>query len=276
LTKNNEFRLDPRAREQKDWYDKHAEHYDSHWVDPVSARVVDRWNLKNLTVIIKEMKIERVLDLGCGTGKTLSELNRFGFKAVGYDISASMLKIAKKRCQTILLVKGDAKVLPFPSDTFDMVVTNGVWHHFSDIESIIREIGRILRRGGLFAMLGENNALYNPNNVLHRFWRYINLPVRITKWISGKMFFNGKPAINPEDVSYSAEPEGTEDINPFVFSALCKQVNLQELSLYSYDHIPRLENSIYVYRFILTLEKIIGSLIARYEGHIIQGFWVKK
>lgn len=268
--------LDPQSKEQKEWYDQNAAHYDSHWVEPVSARVVDRWNLRNLKAVIKDVKIERALDLGCGTGKTLGELSRLGLKAVGYDISIAMLEIAKKRVCFNPLVKGDVSFLPFSSASFDLVVTNGVWHHFSDIESTIKEVARVLRPSGLFAVLGENNALYNPNNVLHRFWKYVNLPVRVSKRISKRLSFLGRSESRNGRPSHPAEPEGTEDINPLAFSNLCGQVNLREVSLYSYDHIPRMEDSRYIYPFLLNIEKVIGSRIARYEGNILQGFWVKE
>ena len=268
-----------KIREQKEWYDKYAIHYDKFWVEPVSARVVDRWNIKNLKRILREKEVKTVLDLGCGTGKTTREIARLGYRVVSYDISVSMLALARERSPTGLFVKGESSILPFPSHSFDLVVTNGVWHHFADIESTLKEIGRILRSDGILAVLGENNALYKKENKFCKLWRVLRTPRRaLNKMLSllssgitkPKMtFVHGQSAI-------PAEPEGTEDIDPIAFTSICRKVNLRELSLYTYDHVPRIENSRFVYPLALELEKTFGRMIARFDGQIIQGFWIKK
>lgn len=266
---------DLKAKEQKDWYDQNACHYDDFWVNPISARVVDSWNIKNLKDILKGQEINRVLDLGCGTGKTTYELIHIGKRVTGYDISMSMLQRAKERCPNSLFAKGNSADIPFRSGIFDLVVTNGVWHHFADIESTINEVGRVLRKDGIFAVLGENNAVYKYDNPVHRIWRrYLGLPIRICN----KLFANpnNKNIHVPSESGITNEPEGTEDINPHTFTSQCEKAMLRQLKLYTYDHIPRIENSKYIYRFALELEKIIGSMIAPYDGHIIQGFWIKE
>lgn len=266
--------LDSQSKEQKDWYDEHAGNYDDFWVNPISAKVVDKWNLKNLRKVLKSQTLKRILDLGCGTGKTTVELDCFGNIVVGYDISMSMLQIAKKRSPQNMFIKGDVAVLPFGSGVFDLVVTNGVWHHFADIESTIDEVGRVLRKGGLLAVLGENNALYKHNNQLLRMWQCLRLPVRLYNKITS--FSKDKTTIVPVQSEVPNEPEGTEDINPHTFTRRCEQAMLRQLRLYTYDHIPRMENSRYIYRFVLELERIIGSIIAPYDGYIMQGFWIKE
>jgi|SRR3972149_3682699 len=262
------------SKEQKDWYDQHAGNYDDFWVNPVSARVVDKWNLRNLTNILKAKEVKRVLDLGCGTGKTTVELEKISRMVVGYDISASMLQIARDRCHDNYFIKGDSAILPFQTGIFDLVVTNGVWHHFADIETTINEVSRVLRKGGMFAVLGENNALYKRDNQVFRFWQYLRLPVRVYNRI---LPISKVKSINsPGRREIPNEPEGTEDINPLTFTTKCETVMLRKLRLYTYDHIPRIENSRYIYRVILEIEKIVGGIIAPYDGQIIQGFWVKE
>lgn len=266
--------MELQSKEQKDWYDHNAGHYDDFWVNPISARVVDKWNLKNLKNVLRSQGINRVLDLGCGTGKTVAELTHIGKRVIGYDISISMLQIAKERCPGSLFVKGNSAIIPFSSGVFDLVVTNGVWHHFADIESTINEVGRVLKKGGLFAVLGENNALYKRDNPVSRIWKYLGLPIRYyNKIISNS---NNKSMKVPSKGEVPNEPEGTEDINPHTFTLQCEKAMLRQMRLYTYDHIPRMENSKYIYPFVLELERMIGGMIAPYDGQIIQGFWIKE
>ncbi len=87
----------------------------------------------------------RVLDLGCGTGFLLRELN-----AVGLDLSKAMLLRAsgKRFC-------GDAHSLPFRDNVFDWVVSLSLLQDVPDPERVVREARRV---GGnlVFSVLKKN------------------------------------------------------------------------------------------------------------------------
>ena len=90
-----------------------------------------------------------VLDAGCGTGLTGSELHRVGFDAVhGADISTSSLRIAASKGVYRSLVRADLlEPLPFLSDTFDAAICVGVLSYISG-GGLLRELCRVTRRGG--------------------------------------------------------------------------------------------------------------------------------
>jgi predicted TPR repeat methyltransferase len=90
-----------------------------------------------------------VLDAGCGTGLTGSELHRVGFDAVyGGDISTSSLQIAASKGVYRSLVRADLlKPLPFLSDTFDAAICVGVLSYISG-DGLLRELCRVTRKGG--------------------------------------------------------------------------------------------------------------------------------
>jgi len=90
---------------------------------------------------------DRILDVGCGTGATMSDLENHGW-VVGLDRSMSALKFCRTR-QLSRLVSSEAGEIPFRDDTFDAVVALDVLEHVEDDSQVLREIERVLRPGGL-------------------------------------------------------------------------------------------------------------------------------
>ncbi len=64
----------------------------------------------------------RVLEGGCGNGKTLSTLCRDGCDATGCDIAASALRLARVAVPTARFVQADVRSLPFCNAAFDAVI----------------------------------------------------------------------------------------------------------------------------------------------------------
>jgi SAM-dependent methyltransferase len=90
----------------------------------------------------------RLLDLGCGTGFTLSQLPR-GVRAVGLDYSSTALALATRRATGAGLVRGSAYHLPFADGSFDAALSLDVLEHLQDDRGAAREIARVLRPGGV-------------------------------------------------------------------------------------------------------------------------------
>jgi len=97
---------------------------------------------------------ERVLDLACGSGILFGELSKRFNAVVGLDYSLPMLLVAKeKNVSNTYLVRGDALKLPFKDETFDTAVVSLGLRHFGDTESSLREIFRVLKKGGTLHIL---------------------------------------------------------------------------------------------------------------------------
>ena len=91
----------------------------------------------------------KVLDLACGTGILFEKLSKRFKKVVGLDYSFPMLKEAQKKgIRNVLLVRGDALKLPFKGEIFDTAVVSLGLRHFPDREASVRELFRVLKRGG--------------------------------------------------------------------------------------------------------------------------------
>ncbi len=129
----------------------------------------------------------KVLELGCGDGKTLASLISNGFKTTGIDVSPSAIKLARKKVgRKAKLIVGNICDLPFSANSFDAVVAVHVLDHLSSIErrKAVIEIARVLKKGGLIFFQGfsqndfrfgngelvERNTFRRKNNVWYHYF----------------------------------------------------------------------------------------------------------
>jgi ubiquinone/menaquinone biosynthesis C-methylase UbiE len=100
---------------------------------------------------------ERVLDLGCGTGRNLTLLAGRP-RLVGLDPCLASLRHARKRVPSALLVRGRAEALPFRDEAFDTVVSGLVFCSVADVPRGLAEVRRVLRDGGRLRLLEHVRA----------------------------------------------------------------------------------------------------------------------
>jgi ubiquinone/menaquinone biosynthesis C-methylase UbiE len=92
----------------------------------------------------------RILDAGCGAGPIAVKLRDRGAIVAGFDSSAAMLELARKRLgpDTDLRLADLASPLPYPDDAFDDVIAALVLHYLQDWTGPLAELRRVLRPGG--------------------------------------------------------------------------------------------------------------------------------
>jgi ubiquinone/menaquinone biosynthesis C-methylase UbiE len=103
---------------------------------------------------------ETVLDLGSGAGAdVLLSARRVGAtgKAIGLDMTDQMLELARANAAQAGLgnaefVKGYIEDIPLPDASVDVVISNCVINLAADKSRVLREVGRVLRPGGRFAV----------------------------------------------------------------------------------------------------------------------------
>jgi len=112
-------------------------------------------NIRRLLPRLSLPPTPAILDVGCGTGINLLEAARWFSPTrllCGIDISPGMVEVARRKASALglnaLFTVGDAEHLPYPNDTFDLVISNSVLHWFGDRQAAVREMGRVLRPGG--------------------------------------------------------------------------------------------------------------------------------
>lgn len=98
---------------------------------------------------IKKVKNLRILDIGCGTGETLTFLDSYLPipKLSGVDSSQVAVNYAKKRGHSDIR-KVDALNLPYQDNTFDYILLLDVIEHIKDDASLLSEAKRVLKKGG--------------------------------------------------------------------------------------------------------------------------------
>jgi ubiquinone/menaquinone biosynthesis C-methylase UbiE len=98
----------------------------------------------------------KVLDAGTGPGTLVRELARSlpGLQVYGIDLSEDMIGLARAHArreqleERVHFVSGDVAHLPYPDQSFDVVVSTISMHHWHELEQPLRELYRVLRPGG--------------------------------------------------------------------------------------------------------------------------------
>ena len=93
-----------------------------------------------------------LLEVGCGMGTDLLQFARGGANVTGIDLTPRSIEISRLHFE-IYGQRGDFAIsdcekLPFKTESFDVVYSNGVLHHTPDTAGAVRELHRVLRRGG--------------------------------------------------------------------------------------------------------------------------------
>jgi len=107
--------------------------------------IYNKYNLRNA---------KKVLDLGCGDGKITKELSTFCCmgEVIGLDLNINLLK---RKDPSLKVICGDAEKLPFQDNTFDVVFTHLFFLWVSRPLTVIKEIVRVTRDGGLIIASAE-------------------------------------------------------------------------------------------------------------------------
>lgn len=115
-----------------------------HWWYRVRRAIVH--NLLTFFTIDRKHPL-RILDIGCGMGALLKEMEEFG-EVEGVDISPRAIAYCKERGFSAVSV-GSADALPYANDTFDVVVILDVLEHLKDDIKGAQEVARVLKAGGV-------------------------------------------------------------------------------------------------------------------------------
>ncbi len=96
---------------------------------------------------------DRLLDIGIGTGLASHSFAKMGLEVYGCDGSTEMLNVCEAKAFTKELQVFNLHNLPLPytDNFFDHVVCCGVLHFLDKLDTIVKEVFRIIRPGGIFA-----------------------------------------------------------------------------------------------------------------------------
>jgi ubiquinone/menaquinone biosynthesis C-methylase UbiE len=120
-------------------------------------------------VIGRYCKDKYVLDLGCGYGNYTKTISKHTSKIVGIDISQRWLDCAAKQCPGARFIQADAHNIPCENDTFDVVVSIGLFEYIKR-DVVIKEIRRVLKTGGvcIISVPNKYSLCRAPYKIAHK------------------------------------------------------------------------------------------------------------
>ena len=126
----------------------------------VNRKKKSNGNIKKIQSAFQKIEIQNihtVLELGCGIGFVSTYLaESYNFVIYGTDYDFDQIQIAIKlqpKLEHLHFQVEDATKLSFNDSSFDLVLSQNVFHHIPNWEVAIQEIVRVLRSGGYFIWL---------------------------------------------------------------------------------------------------------------------------
>lgn len=159
------------------------------------AEIADKNQTEKQIQFLKNQLIPKdyILDLACGTGRHTIALNTMGFKIVGLDVSAKLLRIAKQRQSEINVVRGDMRFLPFKPAVFfgliSMDTSLGYLPTEKDDRILMDELRKIVSDNAIFIV-----DVFNRDKIINKY--------KVTKNASfeySNFFLNQERKVNVDD-----------------------------------------------------------------------------
>lgn len=114
-----------------------------------------KWIIK----LLRPKANSKILDVSCGEGILLRELEKFnkGIQTYGLDISDVAVNIAKKNAAQSKILLGDGQRIPFENNLFDYVTCLGSLEHYLDPELGLKELLRVSKKEGKLIIVLPNS-----------------------------------------------------------------------------------------------------------------------
>jgi SAM-dependent methyltransferase len=198
----------------------------------------------------------RILDLGCGTGFFLAELDALHPGSVGLDISHDMLKVSEQYVPGARLVTGDAEKLPFKPGSFDTVFCKGSLHHVRDHVAFLANCRDALAQSGVLVMSEPCN-----DNPLIRFARAV-LYKKSPHFDEGDEGFTKKGIIGLcEKAGFDVTLAKKYGVFAYVFAGFPDHLGILK-------YVP---GNVWITRFFIRLDRVLCALpgLSLFGFHIV-------
>jgi len=115
-------------------------------------------SLGRLVELVKPQSHWKVLDIATGAGHTAAAFAPHVARVIASDITSEMVEEARKLAAAkglanMEVASADAEALPFEDERFDLVTCRIAAHHFPHVPQFVREVKRVLKGGGTFALV---------------------------------------------------------------------------------------------------------------------------
>jgi len=127
-------------------------HLDVPWLYRLISRVVSFLRYRDA---IRFIPHGRGLDIGCGNGKFIRDMNSLGWQFEGVEFNSIAVDICNKA--GLKVFHGDLHAAAFKDNNFDIISARHVIEHIPDPMNFMREIARILKKGGRLVIKTPNS-----------------------------------------------------------------------------------------------------------------------
>jgi SAM-dependent methyltransferase len=115
----------------------------------------------------------RILDAGCGSGRNMLDLARYG-EVTGIELSDTSVALARER-HTGEVLQGSILDMPFTTDSFDLAVCLDVVEHLQDDRQALSELRRVVAPGGsLLVTVPAYERLWSTHDEINHHHRRYN------------------------------------------------------------------------------------------------------
>jgi ubiquinone/menaquinone biosynthesis C-methylase UbiE len=145
-------------------FGERAQRYDQDWRGRLHHQIADRTADLAMSCVPAPRQI---LDVGCGTGYLLGQLAARAPQAsvlAGIDPAPAMIEVARSAATDgrVRFMIGTAERLPWPDQTFDLVVSTTSFDHWADQRAGLAQCARVLAPGGCLVLADLFSVLLLP------------------------------------------------------------------------------------------------------------------
>ncbi|BDA80910.1 ArsR family transcriptional regulator [Leptospira kobayashii] len=156
--------LEGREKKSKVFFDRVAAEWESIQEESLNPKLYRSWIIENLPT-----NSHQIVDLGCGPGGLIPYLLPKSKMVLGIDSSPKMIELAHTAYgnnPSVKLAQAQLESLPISDETCEAVVGSMVLHHISHPPTVLEEIHRVLKPGGVFCLvdLEKHNQEFMRDN----------------------------------------------------------------------------------------------------------------
>lgn len=147
-------------------WDFWAERYERLWVQKYSLAPTRRAVLDELGGVLRQGQSYRILDIGCGTGQLLREIQAgfpdYGLELNGLDISHRMIEVARGKSSGIQYACGSVDEFAAEPGSFDIITCTHSFPYYPDKPGAIARFAALLKTDGrLYLAQASQNSFYD-------------------------------------------------------------------------------------------------------------------
>ncbi len=157
---------------------KQQEQCDKSWRKILAANREQLGNLQLNLDFLSRIELlkpgSKILEIGCGIGGVVFELDKQGHDITGIDISSEAIAYGLKKYGDIKLEVQAAEVLPYENKSFDIVLSFDLFEHIAQIDKHVSEVFRVLKNDGYYLFQTPNkysNATFETLSKKSLRWR---------------------------------------------------------------------------------------------------------